>query len=123
MKTTCNYPGCNEALPPYRGQGPHPKRCLAHRGMTAPKISADDDDTPPDDPINLMIGQKDIILIIDPTGDFRPGARFNVYDLSGGISTFRGRAAECWEPGTRFNVPARGIVEVTDKRTFRVVTG
>lgn len=142
----CNYPGCNNPLPPYRGQGPRPKRCVDHRAKSSPEEQRernrrfkarhaviDGDENTPDDRArwNIEVGSKRVELVIDPTGDFRPGARFDAADiLEYGNNMINGGkgmpARSCWDIGTMFIVKSRNGVSrywvTPEHRMARVAT-
>jgi hypothetical protein len=134
MTQTCNYPGCNQPVPDYRGQGPHPKKCVEHKGMRSPDDKREHDlkagakfrakqrgEAPPVDEednlivldlINVELGHKRVQLLASPVDDFHPGAVFNADEiLSYGnnfISHDVGTPVQPWlEPGMMFAVRGR----------------
>ena len=74
---------------------------------------------------------KRVILLHDPTGDFRPGSVFGSDDVvtHGRVFEQRGKwkvpARECWTPGTVFEVRPKGkeakVYRVNDERMMERV--
>jgi hypothetical protein len=132
MTQTCNYPGCKNETPEYRGAGPVPVRCAEHKKARTPaqleanrqKVLAryhakhsdnpaiDDEITQPD-PINVELGHKRVELLYDPLpvedGGFRPGARFDTDAIVTSGGNFGGATVQPWVyPGMVFQVHPYG---------------